>query len=184
MTSPSNQTFVDRMSATSNTSTETPATELTGEERILLESACVDTIGQLEQLLEKAREEQNAGFLGESILFGKQMLLLLVEFTEAHLQASSNEKALDAIDKGYQSAKSGARLSASQSWGTLRRIVGKATATDQEVTEAHSAVGKSIATAVSETMFLGIRLLGSQSSVAKMLAESLNPLLDELNKKW
>lgn len=162
----------------------TVATALSTNERILLESACVDAIGQMEQLLEKANEERAAGFLGESILIANKILLLFVDFAEGYLSESEQASVIERTAVGYAATKRGVSLSSSQTWGAIRKLIGRETATDNQVAEAHREVGVAVADAADSAIVGAIRMLGSDSAVTSQLAESLEPILAELRTEW
>lgn len=157
---------------------------LSTSERILLESACVDAIGQLEQLLEKASSERAAGFLGESILIANRMLLLIVDFSEGYLDESQQGSVFERTALGYAATQRGVALSSSQTWGTIRKLIGRETATDGEVASAHQEVGAAVAASAESAVKGAIRMLGSDSVVAQQLAESMEPMLEELRTQW
>lgn len=157
---------------------------LSTSERILLESACVDTIGQMEQLLEKASGEKAAGFLGESILIANQMLLLIVDFSEGYLAEHEQGSVFERTALGYAATQRGVALSSSQTWGAIRKLIGQETATDNEVANAHQEVGAAVASAAESAVQGAVRMLGADSVVALQLVESLDPMLEELRTEW
>ena len=153
-------------------------------ERILLESACVDLIGELEHLLALSNVECEAGFLGESALIGNKMLHSLVEFAEGYLSGQRLTIVYDLIARGLKATQQTVDLATSQTFGTLRRIIGRESATDAEVAAAHSQAGKAIAIAAIASLGGGIRQLEDESTVATELYESLQPILIKLREKW
>jgi hypothetical protein len=157
---------------------------LSPDEKSMLESACVDLIGELEHLLAFSNVECEAGFLGESALIGNKMLHCLVKFSDGYLSGPRSTIVYELVEKGFQETKKTVDLATSQTLGTLRRIVGGQTATDQEVAAAHAEAGKAIANAVIASLGGGIRRLHDEGSVANDLCESLQPILVELRENW
>ena len=166
------------------TTTKPNSTHLGTSERILLETACVDLIGQVEQLMEKARDEQTAGFLGESILLANTILVLVINFADAYLSGPQREVVNDGITVTHAAIKEGTELSKSQTFGPLRRLMGRNSASDEEVAQAHQAVGKTLADTVGTAIVAGLSKLDPESVIAKGMQESLQPILTELTKKW
>ena len=166
------------------TTTKPNSTQLTSSQRILLETACVDMIGQVEQLMEKARDEQSAGFLGESMLVGSSILKLLVNFSDGYLSDRTLVLVNDRIELAHQAIKNGTELSQSQTFGSLRRLIGRKSATDVEVARAHTEVGIALAEAVAAAVAGGLHQLKSNSSLVNDLQESIQPILSEMRKTW
>ena len=163
---------------------ERPNVDLTPNERILLESACVELIGTLEHLLEKAALEREAGFLGESAVIGRKMLLALVDFAEGYLSGNGLSPAFQQIARGYKSAQHTIDLATSQSWGPLRKLAGQSSASNTEVAQSHFRTGQAIAAAAESAVGEGIGILSHCSSVVDELDESLRPVLAELRETW
>lgn len=172
------------MATKTPTESKIPNESLCSSKRILLETACVDLVGQLEQLMEKARDEQKAGFLGESMLVGNTILVQLLNFAEAYLIESSRNAVTALISKGFEVTARGTELSSSQTFGTVKRLFGRKSATDFQVAEAHCEVGKAIADTAELAVQSGLDLLGSESVFATGVHESLHPILVELREKW
>lgn len=159
------------------------AGSITDEDRILLESGCVDLIGEFEQLIETARSEREAGFLGESMVLGKRMLLTLVEFADGYLEEEPQEDVVDRIASGCVLADNGIQLSSSQNFRAFRRVLGKKTASDLEVAEAHGAVGTAVADALTLALGSAVERLG-KANISEAIGDSLEPILLELREQW
>ncbi|MEO1526378.1 MAG: hypothetical protein AAFX06_13140 [Planctomycetota bacterium] len=166
-----------------STDTSLKSGPLSDESRILLESACVDLIGEFEQMLEAARSEREAGFLGESMLLGKKMLLTLVEFVDGYLEAEKLRNAVDLLTEGCALADAGIKLSSSQSFGAVKRVFGRRPATDVEVADAHRSLGTAIANALSVALNSAVQILG-EARMTEDINDSLKPMLAELRGKW
>lgn len=153
------------------------------ERRILLESACVDLIGKFEQMLDAARCEREAGFLGESMVIGKKMMLALVEFADGYLEDKRLQNSVDVIAQACTLADEGVELSSSQSFGAVKRVFGRRTASDLEVANAHRSVGSAIASALSVAFNSAAQILGA-ARLSEDIRDSLEPMLAELREKW
>ena len=62
--------------------------------------------------------------------------------------------------------------------------MGRNSASDEEVAQAHQAVGKTLADTVGTAIVAGLSKLDPESVIAKGMQESLQPILTELTKKW
>lgn len=160
------------------------ALEARGNARILLESACVDVIGRLEYLIARSEFEITEGYLGESALIGDKMLCCLAEFAEGHLTGQRLAIVNEFIDRGRKATKRTVDLATTQTFGSIRRIIGLTAASDGDVAAAHQDTGKLIATAAIATLGGGIRELEVEGSIAKELYASLQPILSTLREKW
>ncbi|MEO1617072.1 MAG: hypothetical protein AAFV88_14570 [Planctomycetota bacterium] len=158
--------------------------ELTSNERILLESACVELIGSIEQMLEQSAKEREAGYLGESAVIGNKILLSLVDFSEGYVSGESLGDVYKVIAECYKGTQQVIDLATSQTWGPFRKMLGKSTASNDEVAVAHKDCGSLIADALETSVGSGLSRLNDTTSVAAQLTESLEPILTELRTEW
>ncbi|MEM6469911.1 MAG: hypothetical protein AAF802_10190 [Planctomycetota bacterium] len=158
--------------------------ELSTNERILLESACVEVIGSVEQLLEHASNERKSGYLGESAVIGNKILLALVDFSEGYVSGDALGDVYKVIAECYKATQRVIDLATSQTWGPLRKMLGRSIASNDEIADAHRDCGQLIADAVATSVGSGLARLEQSATTANQLEESLEPILNELRTEW
>lgn len=159
-------------------------TELSSQDRSLLEAACVDLICRLDQLLCHANEARQAGYLNETVPHANNMLLASLDFAESHLTGSALDELHTQVAAAYGRTQELADLISSRSWGAVRRVIGRPSATEMDVLRVHGEVGEAIAVVVVASLGGGIRRLGVHTSIGDEMIQSLKLFLSEMKKAW
>jgi hypothetical protein len=158
--------------------------QLSTEQRVSLELACVDVICQLESLLSQANEYNSTGRLQDVVAVANRMLLSTLDFGETYCEGDSLSNVQDRISEAYTEIQVYSDAIHTRSWSAFRRVIGKTSASEIDVLHAHSQVGDAVAVAIVTSLGGGIRRLGIRTSMGSQLAQSLELFVAEMKKGW
>ena len=156
----------------------------TTAEPVTLELVCVEFIGQLDDLLIKAADYRATGRYGEASAAGKQMLLAVLDFAETNLQGEPLEAVQQRVADAYDGCRQVDDLVAAQSWRAVRRVLGKPTATTEDVAQKYQSLGEQIAMVVITAVAGGEDHFHSGSSLARQMADCLQEFIERLKTNW
>lgn len=149
-----------------------------------LEAACVQLICELHASLAEATEFRALGQHGEASEAGKQMLLGVLDFAEENLGEEALHAVQERVADAYDQSKQVDDLVATRSWGILRRLFGKRTATEAELVHASRELGEAIGVVVVTAVAGCAPHFDPESGIASQITESLQSFVDQLRAGW
>ena len=149
-----------------------------------LEAACVVLICELHAGLAEATECRALGQHGEASEAGKQMLLGVLDFAEEHLDGEALHDVRERVADAYDQSKRVDDLAATRSWGFVRRMFGKPTATEAELADASRQLGEAIGVVVVTAIAGCAPRFDTEGNVAGQIADSLQSFVDQLRSGW
>jgi len=157
---------------------------LSTEQRIVLESSCVDLICQLEAMLIQVADHRQAGHLSDCVEIANKMLVALLDFTEAHLTGKPLDVVYERVAEAYELTQKYDETISSFSWSAVRRVIGRTSASEVDVLQAHADVGEAIAIVSVASLGESIGLFDDKNGTANQMHQSLKCFIDELRKVW
>lgn len=149
-----------------------------------LEAACAVLICELQTGLAEATEFRALGQYGEASEAGKQMLLGVLDFAEEHLEGEALHEVRERVADAYDQSKRVDEFVARRSWGLVRRVFGKRTATETELIEASRELGEAIGVVAVTAVAGCIPRFDPEGGVAVEIAESLQSFVEQLQAGW
>ena len=147
-----------------------------------IELACIDLVCQLEHQLAVAKEGYRDDQVGESDVTSERMLKSLMDFSEAYLQDDMDE-IQESMKAALEKVADHRKVVNSESW-TRSFIRVFFDSVDENSVVTHTELGKSMAQACATVFVATIQKLGSNSSVAKQVEQSMELFVEEFTKNW
>ncbi|MEM9587806.1 MAG: hypothetical protein AAGA03_11045 [Planctomycetota bacterium] len=176
----SNPTTVENASPPASSDSQSLSTE----KRAAIEADCLDLICRLEALLSNAIEHRSAGHYSETAELANRMLLISLDFAEAHLQGRVLTETEDRIALAYRRTQHLSDMIDASSWGAFRKVLGRSTSTQDDVVAAHKQVGEALAVSIVSSIGNGIQMIADDSKMASELTQSVTLFVGELKKGW
>ena len=147
-----------------------------------IEIACIDLVCQLEHQLAVAKEGYRDDQVGGSDVTSERMLKTLMDFSEAHLQEDMDE-IHTAMKAALDKVAAHRELVKSESW-TRSFIRVFFDSVDENSVATHTELGKSMAQACATVFVATIQRLGTESTVARQVEQSMELFVEEFTKNW
>ena len=147
-----------------------------------MELACIDLVCQLEHQLAVAKEGYRDDQVGESDVTSERMLKSLMDFSEAYLQDDMDE-IQESMKAALEKVADHRKVVNSESW-TRSFIRVFFDSVDENSVVTHTELGNSMAQACATVFVATIQKLGSNSSVAKQVEQSMELFVEEFTKNW
>ncbi|MGI9516850.1 MAG: hypothetical protein ACR2NP_07400 [Pirellulaceae bacterium] len=146
--------------------------------------ACVELIGQLENVFARAREQSLTDYIDEAAETARKMLELLEGFSKAFLDGGASNQAGEEITKALMCSHAYDEVLKTRPLGNaLLRAFWKADETDS-IKEAHVKLGDNIIRATAATLYHAIMMLGFDSDMGGEIDQSTVVFVTELNQSW
>ncbi len=162
----------------------TDPTTLRDDARMHIESACVDLICQFESMLTRASKERLVGFGNEIVPIVDESLQVAIEFGETLF----NGETLDALNRRVLEARECSQslrhAVSSFEWKTLRRMIGRQSASELDVLRIHGELGKATAMVLVTALGPAIEILGIQSKSGAEMLRIVRLFIAELEERW
>lgn len=157
---------------------------LSSDQRMMLESSCVDVICQLENQLERACTFRDARQHRDAYHTANRMLVTLLEFAEGNLDGDPLETVYADLATAYELTSDLSDAISAHGWSAMRRVVGKSSTSEMDILHIYDRVGRAVAKVTVSSLGYAIRRVDPKTTVGRQLHQSLASFIDQLQKVW
>jgi hypothetical protein len=162
----------------------TVATALRDDARMLLEAACVDLICQFESMLTRSARESVDGYRCEIVPIVERSLQNALEFGETHFKGKALELLNSQVLEARECTQSLRDAISSFEWKTLRRLIGRESASELDVLRIHGELGTAIAMVLVAALGPAIEMLDTKNKSGAEVLEIASSFMAELEERW
>jgi hypothetical protein len=149
-----------------------------------MEAACVDLICQFESMLTHSVQQRSDGYLSEIVPIVDKSLQIALEFGQTHFIGKPLEVLNRRVLEARECSRSLGNAVSSFEWKTLRRMIGRKSASERDVLRIHDELGTAIAMVLVSALGPAIEILSTRSKSGAEMLNIMRLFVAELRERW